>query len=284
MAVTAENKEFSQLAKLVPLNTLSDDALKSLLQRVDIDVIRKGDQLFRQGDADNLNIYLLSGRIGLFVNDAQIDVVEDSSATARFPVAHQIPRKFTATALTKVEVVRIDSRMLSEALAENESADYQVEDELGEDDDADWMTQLLQSRVMQNIPASNLQGVMMRMQEVTFDAGDYVLKEGDEGDYYYLLHRGHAVVLKHNEDSGEETELAKLSPGAAFGEDALLSNSPRSSSVKMLTDGILLRLSKADFIELIQHPLSETVSYDEALALVEEGAIWLDVRSPEAYE
>lgn len=284
MPVTAENKEYSQLAQLVPLNTLTEDALKSLLQNVDIVTIKKDDLLFKEGDVDNLNIYLLSGRIGLLNGDKQVDLVEDSSATARFPVAHQLPRKFSAKALSKLEVVRIDSRMLSEALAKNESGGYQVEDEVEQDEDADWMTQLLQSRVMQNIPAANLQGVMMRMQEIEVKEGDLIIKEGDEGDFYYLLHRGHAVVLGSNEEKTEEIELNRLGPGAAFGEDALLSNRPRTSSVKMLTDGVLLRLAKDDFIELIKHPLSDTVSYEAACKKIEEGGLWLDVRDAESYE
>jgi rhodanese-related sulfurtransferase len=146
------------------------------------------------------------------------------------------------------------------------------------------MSQLLQSRVMQNIPAANLQGVMMRMQEQEVKTGDMIITEGDEGDFYYLLHRGKALVLKYNEVSGEQVEVAKLGPGASFGEDALLSDSPRSSSIKMLSDGIVLKLAKDDFIQLVQHPLSETVNYNEATAIIEQGGIWLDVRSPEKYE
>ena len=284
MPVTAENKEYSQLAQLVPLNTLGEESLKGLLQSVDIETIKKGDLIFKEGDVDNLNIYLLSGRIGLLSGDKQVDLVEESSATARFPVAHQLPRKFSARALSKLEVVRLDSRLLSEALAKNESGGYQVEDEVDEAEDADWMTQLLQSRVMQNIPAANLQGVMMRMKEVEVKEGDLVIREGDEGDYYYLLHRGHAVVLKLNDDKTDEAEVNRLAPGAAFGEDALLSNTPRTSSVKMVSDGVLLKLAKDDFIELVKHPLSDTISYEAACKLIDKGGLWLDVRDAEAYE
>ena len=39
-------------------------------------------------------------------------------------------------------------------------------------------------------------------------------------------------------------ELATLGPGDAFGEEALLSDSPRNSTVTMLQDGEVLRLSK----------------------------------------
>lgn len=284
MPVSANNKEYSLLANLVPLNTLDEAGLQALLQNVDVEVLSKGDVLFREGDVDHVNVYLLSGKVGLDSGGSQVDQVDESSATARFPLAHQLPRNFTAKALSRAEIVRIDSRILSEALAANESKGQVVEDVSVEDEDEDWMSQLLQSRVMQNIPAANLQGVMMRMQETEVKEGEMIITEGDEGDFYYLLHRGQAVVLKRDEDKQEETELSRLGPGASFGEDALLSESPRSSSVKMLTDGIVLKLGKEDFIELIQHPLSETVNYDEACAIVEDGGKWLDVRSPEDFE
>ena len=284
MPVTAENKEFAQLKNLIPLNTLDEENLLKLLASVDIESAPKGTTLFSEGDVDHVNVYLLSGKVGLFNGTNQVDQAEEGSATARFPIAHQLPRKFTAKALSNLQVVKIDSRLLSEALAEHESSGQQVEEVSFEDNDDDWMSQLLQSRVMQNIPAANLQGVMMRMQEHPVSAGDMIITEGDEGDYYYLLHRGKAVVLKHNEVSGEQVEVAKLGPGASFGEDALLSDSPRSSSIKMLSDGIVLRLAKDDFIQLVQHPLSETVNYQEATAIIEQGGIWLDVRTPEKYE
>lgn len=284
MPVSAENKVYSQLANLVPLNTLKEDGLKALLQNVDIEVLNKGDILFREGDVDHVNVYLLSGRVGLISGGSQVDQVDENSATSRFPIAHQLPRKFTAQALSRVELVRIDSRVLSESLADNESKGQIVEEVVIDDDDQDWMSQLLQSRVMQNIPAANLQGVMMRMQEESVSEGDILIVEGDEGDFYYLLHRGQASVLKWNENKTEQAEVARLGPGASFGEDALLSNSPRSSSIKMLTDGVVLKLARDDFIELIQHPLSETVNYEAACRIVEEGGMWLDVRSPEAFE
>ena len=284
MPVSAENKEYSLLANLVPLNTLDEGGLKALLQNVDVEVLSKGDLLFKEGDVDHVNVYLLSGRIGLISGGSQVDQVDENSATARFPLAHQLPRKFTAQALARTEVVRIDSRVLSEALADNESKGQAVEEVAVEDEDEDWMSQLLASRVMQNIPAANLQGVMMRMKEEEVKEGDMIITEGDEGDFYYLLHRGQAAILKWNDAKDEQTEVARLGPGASFGEDALLSDTPRGSSVQMLTDGIVLKLGKEDFIELIQHPLSETVDYDAACAIVNENGMWLDVRSPESFE
>ncbi|MEJ2529254.1 MAG: cyclic nucleotide-binding domain-containing protein, partial [Gammaproteobacteria bacterium] len=103
------------------------------------------------------------------------------------------------------------------------------------------------------------------------------------GDYFYLIHQGQCAVLRRAEGEKEPVELAKLGPGDSFGEEALLSDSPRNSTVCMLTKGILLRLAKADFIEFVKRPLAVGVSYAEAVSQVNNGAVWLDVRPPEDY-
>jgi formylglycine-generating enzyme required for sulfatase activity/chromosome segregation ATPase/rhodanese-related sulfurtransferase len=145
------------------------------------------------------------------------------------------------------------------------------------------MTQLLQSRVFQQIPAANIQSVMMRMEEVEVKKHQKIIEQGGEGEYFYLIHRGHCSLTK--EDQGAEPiPLGELGPGDSFGEEALLSESPRSCSVTMMTDGILLRLSKDDFIEFVKRPLAKSLTYEDASTRVRAGAKWLDVRSLEEYE
>lgn len=284
MPVTAEHDRYGKISQLVPLNTLKQDALDRLLEKVDVEAVNRGQFIFKEGDVDHVNVYLLDGRIGLYENNQEVERIEQGSPKLRFPLAHQLPRQFAARALENTDIVRIDSRLLSEALAESEEADYKVESSVDADEDADWMTQLLQSNVMQHIPASNLQGVMMRMQEREVENGETLIHEGDEGDYFYLLHRGRAAVLKRDEETGEDREVVVLGAGAAFGEDALLTNNPRSSTVRMVTDGIVLRLSKDDFTQLIKHPLSNTVSLQDAEKIIANGGIWVDVRDQESFE
>jgi formylglycine-generating enzyme required for sulfatase activity/rhodanese-related sulfurtransferase/predicted nucleic acid-binding Zn-ribbon protein len=52
----------------------------------------------------------------------------------------------------------------------------------------------------------------------------------------------------------------------------------------MLTKGVMLRLAKEDFIEFVKRPLAKGVSFKEADQLINDGEIWLDVRTPSAYE
>lgn len=285
MSTGSARDRLQQLSRLIPLNTLKQELLEAVLQEADVETLGKDINIFEQNDVEQINIYLLDGCIGLFQNDRQMDKFETDSAASRFPVAHQLPRKYSAKTLTESTIARIDSRQLSEALAANEDTGYLVEN-LNEAnaDQVDWMEQLLQSRVMQQIPPKNLQSVMMRMQEQQVKAGEVIIKEGEEGNYYYLLHRGSASVFEKDKTSGAQIEVNLLAAGSAFGEEALLTDNPRSSTVQMITDGTLVRLSRNDFNEFIRHPLTETVEFGEAEKIIARGGIWLDVRRQAEFE
>jgi formylglycine-generating enzyme required for sulfatase activity/CRP-like cAMP-binding protein/chromosome segregation ATPase len=280
MASPQDKKQL--LKKLVPLNLLPEEDLEQLLEHARFETLKKGQYLFRQGDTEYLNMYLLSGKVALLLDGKEVDTVVAGSNTARFPIAHQIPRKNSARALSATDYVQIDNRRLSDLLARTGKEDYHVT-ELESESSDDWMTQLLQSRVFQQIPAANIQSVMMRMEEVEVKKHEKIIKQGGEGDYFYLIHRGHCSLTK--EDQGAEPiGLGELGPGDSFGEEALLSDSPRSCSVTMMTDGVLLRLSKEDFIEFVKRPLAKSLTYEDASTRVRAGAKWLDVRSLEEYE
>ncbi len=276
MAVVPKQSGIEILRKLIPLNTLPDETLEKLLQQAKFEKLQRGDVLFRQGDENRERVYLLSGRVALMEGDAEVDTVSAGDNLARYPLAHHTPRKFTAVSKHKSEFVRIDNRLLGDMLSRAGSSAYQVE-ELDEEAD-DWMAQLLQSKIFQRIPAANIQKVMMNMEEVEVSAGDVVIRQGDEGDYFYLVNKGECVVNRVIGD-GDPEELARIRAGDCFGEESLLSDRPRGSSVVMLTDGVLQRLGKEDFVAYVKQPLANPVDYQAAVRQVNTGAVLLDVRT-----
>ena len=282
MAEQKSNNDLTRLKNLVPLNTLTDAQLANLQKQVEVEQVKKGDFLFREGDTDHQNIYLLSGAVALLSGRVEVDVVSSGTQTARFALAHQIPRKHSARAKCPVSYVRIDSSLLSDMLARNQSASYEV-DESADSNKGDWMGQLLQSPIFQQIPPANLQRVMMSMSEMPVSADEVIIQQGDEGDYFYLISSGQCRVTRQASSDQPPVELAVLSAGQGFGEEALLSDKPRSSTVTMITDGELVRLSKQDFVELVKQPVSNHIDYTQACQMLQENAVWIDVRTPEEY-
>lgn len=283
MSDTPSSEEMARLRALVPLHTLADEALDELVEGATFESLSRGKILIEQGDTDHENVYLLEGSVALLSGKAVVERVRAGTDTARFPIAHQLPRKHSVRAESRVRIVRIDSRRLSDLLSRSQTVDYQVAD-FDEATEDDWMSKLLQSRVLQQVPAANIQQVMMNVERVELAKGEDLIRQGDPGDFYYMLTSGRAVVRRDNGDGKGPCELATLGPGDAFGEEALLSDQPRNSTVTMLQDGEVLRLSKEHFLQLIQNPLLERLDMRAAQAKVDQGAVWLDLRSSEQYD
>ena len=152
-----------------------------------------------------------------------------------------------------------------------------TENESDEADDGDWMTRILQSKAFLQVPPANIQAMFMRMQEMPVKEGETIIKQGAEGDYYYIIKSGKCKVTRISK-AGTELTLATLGNGDAFGEEALLTEAKRNANIIMTKDGTLVRLSKEDFNELLKEPNLKWIANDQAEELVEAGAVWVDVR------
>ncbi|MBU1190811.1 MAG: cyclic nucleotide-binding domain-containing protein [Gammaproteobacteria bacterium] len=267
------------LAQLVPLNSLSADNFKDLVQRVQIEQLSAGHSLFRRDDRDSWAYYLLEGELELRDANKVVSVLQGGMSAAQHPIAPQQPRQWQAVARTDISFVRIDTTLLDILLTWDQSAGYVVADLESEApaEDADWMTRMLGSKVFYQVPPANIQEIFKRMEAVSMSAGEVVIRQGEVGDYYYVLRQGRAEVLR-TAPNGATVRLAQLQQGACFGEEALMADCERNATVTMTSDGVLMRLSKADFDALLKAPLLHEVEYHAAESLVEQGACWLDVR------
>ncbi|UCC55951.1 MAG: SUMF1/EgtB/PvdO family nonheme iron enzyme [Gammaproteobacteria bacterium] len=278
----ADKKKYLQ--DLVPLNALSEARFAEVFRKITIEEVRKGRYLFRKGDRDNESIYLLDGKINLVDGNRKVlSEVEAGTDISRYPIANQQPRSLTARAVTKTVIARIDSGLLDVFLTWDQSSSTEVT-EISADDNEDWMTRILQSEAFIKIPPAIIQRLLMKMESYPVRAGKAIIKQGDEGDYFYTIHKGQCAVTCQEKPDGEIIKLAELSDGDSFGEEALVSDARRNATVTMLTDGILMRLAKQDFAELLKKHLINNINFATACEMVDAGAVWMDVRSPDEYE
>ncbi|MGH8738449.1 MAG: cyclic nucleotide-binding domain-containing protein, partial [Burkholderiales bacterium] len=132
------------------------------------------------------------------------------------------------------------------------------------------------------LPAAHIDELMNRFARVEVRRGDVVIREGEEGDSYYVVAAGRFQVERTI--GGVKVVLAELKPFDAFGEEALVSEAKRNATVVASGDGELLKLGKVDFDQLLREPLLRRLRYAEARERAHEGAVWLDVRYPSEYQ
>ncbi|HOX28109.1 MAG TPA: cyclic nucleotide-binding domain-containing protein [bacterium] len=86
---------------------------------------------------------------------------------------------------------------------------------------------------------------------VNFQKGDYIIKEGDQGDEMFILNKGRVSVEKRTlkDDSYTVVELTE-SMHVFFGELALMDSDVRSASVVALSDCECFSIRKDSFEKL----------------------------------
>jgi rhodanese-related sulfurtransferase len=141
-----------------------------------------------------------------------------------------------------------------------------------------WNTALMRLKAFHRIPPDNIQAIVMRLEQIDAKAGEVVIKQGEAGDYFYIVTVGCCVVTRETAMSEEGIRLEKLKVGDSFGEEALITGAKRLATVTMETDGTLMRLGKEDFHTLIEEPMLDWVDKNEADRIVAAGGRWLDVR------
>lgn len=270
------------LASLVPINALTQENFEELTRKVHIENVQAGRTLFKQGETDKHAVYVLEGEVEL-TDGTQTSAVKAGSPEAHHPLSPQQPRVHLAKAKTDCTIAIVDRDLLDVLLTWDQSSSYKVEDIEEGDAEGDWMSRLLHTPSIMLLPAENIQALFMKLEQVPVTAGEVVIRQGDEGDYYYIISEGHCQVARLSPRTKENIVLAELCSGDAFGEEALISENKRNATITMLSDGVLMRLGKSDFIELLKAPLHNKVGYYEACNIVERGADWLDVRLPSEF-
>lgn len=273
------------LQNFVPLNSIDAENVARLGQDLQIETLCQGQTLFKVGDRDGTTVYLLSGTVALTDLGGHSKLIEAGALDSFYPLDHCQPRKSNAIAVTDVSLVRLDRYKLDTVLSWDQTLGYTVmefaqgnENEF--DGQADWKLNLLKLPLFRYLPPENIINIFNKLKTVFVKEGELIVRQGEEGDSWYYLRRGAAEVLQTG-FSGN-FRVAKLGTGDCFGEEALLGGSPRNACVRMLSKGILMKLNKDDFVQLLMQQLVEEFSWGQ-LNQWHQPLYWIDVRTEDEY-
>lgn len=286
------------LAGLEPISLFGPARLRELLDYCHIETVPKGGDPFRVHGLEGQSVYLVDGEIELVYQDGNRVVIGAQTEWAKHPLGKRQPHIVSASALRESQLLRVDDELLDrmvtlDQFSQHDSAERVLNVTGGEDriDTSTSIKHLLNSNMfsadslrngpLAHLPMANISALLQRIEAVAVWEGDVVIREGDEGDYYYLIDSGRALVTRRV--GGVDMPLASLKAGDVFGEEALISGRKRNATVTMKSNGVLLRLGRQDFLSLLQEPLLHRLSYEQAMQAVAQGAVWLDVRHPPEY-
>ena len=278
-----------QLAALAPLAGFSAERLAELAQVAVVERARRGSDPLQERLEGPQSVFLLAGELLLAYEGGGTLVVVGGSDEARQPLNRQSVRPARSKAITDVDLVMLDDEVLDILATWDQVAAGADSTLTGQAAAADarivtgaFGLGKLRSGAFAQLPVAHIDELLKRFDRVKTAPGETVVREGDEGDYYYVVESGRFSVERLV--GGAKVLLAELKSGDAFGEEALVSEAKRNATVTSLGAGELLRLDRTHFDELLREPLLRRVAFADAADKVRRGALWLDVRYPSEYQ
>ncbi|HET9485717.1 MAG TPA: cyclic nucleotide-binding domain-containing protein [Xanthomonadales bacterium] len=266
--------DLSLFRQFVPLASLPHADRGELARTGRLGNYLPGQPVFNRGDAARTVVFLVSGSVEL-VTEQGAHLLDAASPEAKHPIAQGPRRAASATCIKAAQVLFIDRDRLDLALTWSQTGGVEVVDleQGGEDEEQDWMTALLQSQAFHRIPPGNIAQIFAAMRPVEYDAGAEILRQGDPGDFYYVVTSGRVAIER------DGVEVTQLGPGKGFGEEALVSGEPRNATARALTRVGAMRLAAGEFERLLRAPVLREIAVDE----IPNEAMLIDVRLPQEF-
>ena len=104
------------------------------------------------------------------------------------------------------------------------------------------------------VPVPTLEAMATRLVPVPARADEVVIRQGDPADRFYVITAGTFDVTRRDPGAAADADpvhLRTMGAGEVFGEIGLLRSTARTATVTAATDGSLLALDGASFLELI---------------------------------
>ncbi|KTF93544.1 hypothetical protein cypCar_00011705 [Cyprinus carpio] len=85
--------------------------------------------------------------------------------------------------------------------------------------------------LLKDLPEEKLAKIIDCLEVEYFDKGEYIIREGEEGNTFFIIAKGEVLVTQTTEGFSEPQEIKILGVGDYFGEKALISEDVRSANI-----------------------------------------------------
>ncbi len=283
-----ESRKMITLDKLknyYPFNKMEGKFLPLLLEQFTLYDFERGENIFKHDDNKLYAKYIIDGSVEIKYPTGREKVVKSTSMQSYYPIGDvNSSKKLTSTIKSKsAQVLMINNIFLDHfTVWNNLFKESDKNSPLRGHKSYRWVVGLLTSKAVQMLPRGHVDQIFKNLEPIHTKAGAEIITEGDAGDYCYIISKGEVDVFKCVSEG--EKQIATLYEGALFGEQALVSKEPRTATVRMKTDGILMRMIGTKFSSLLKSHVVRWLTVDATYEMVLDDAILLDVREKEELE
>ncbi|CAH8874667.1 unnamed protein product [Trichobilharzia szidati] len=203
--------------------------------------IPQGCFIIREGEPGDALYVVSDGILEVYKDNSILGRMEVGRAFGELALLYNCKRTASVRAVTNASAWTLDRRVFQQIMMA--SCIHKQEENM----------KFLQSvPALKNLSAEKMKKLADVLEPVFYEAGEYIIREGELGETFFIIKSGKVIVTQTVEGTDEEQEIRQLSDGDWFGERALYTCEKRSANVISAESGVhLLLLDRSNFIYLI---------------------------------
>jgi CRP-like cAMP-binding protein len=199
-------------------------------------VVRQGDVIIKQGDAGDYFYVVAYGTVSFHVNGRKVGSIGQGKSFGEMSLLYTCPRAATAIAeKSSTRLFRVDQKSFRFVMHNKTKESQEKKEKL-----------LRDIPFLEHLSDGDLHRLSSVMTPCLFQTGDYIVKQGERGDSFYIIQDG-KVRVTDIVVGNISYEDVNLEPGDYFGEGALISSERRAASVVAMTKGTAFSIDRPTF-------------------------------------
>ncbi|XP_017941048.2 cGMP-dependent protein kinase 2 [Pipra filicauda] len=181
---------------------------------------QQGSYIIRQGEPGNHIFVLKEGSLEVFQQNKLLSSIPVWTAFGELAILYNCTRTASVKAITNVKTWALDREVFQNIMrvtAQTRQEQYR--------------NFLRSVSLLKNLPEDKLTKIIDCLEVEYYNKGDYVIREGEEGNTFFIIAKGKVIVTQSTADHSQPQLIKNLHKGDYFGEKALISDDVRSANV-----------------------------------------------------
>ncbi|XP_009275305.1 PREDICTED: cGMP-dependent protein kinase 2 isoform X1 [Aptenodytes forsteri] len=202
------------------LKRLEPHQIRDMVECVYERTFQQGSYVIRQGEPGNHIFVLKEGSLEVFQQNKLLSSIPVWTAFGELAILYNCTRTASVKAITNVKTWALDREVFQNIMrvtAQTRQEQYR--------------NFLRSVSLLKNLPEDKLTKIMDCLEVEYYHKGDYVIREGEEGNTFFIIAKGKVIVTQSTADHSQPQLIKNLHKGDYFGEKALISDDVRSANV-----------------------------------------------------
>ncbi|XP_076831412.1 cGMP-dependent protein kinase 2 isoform X2 [Brachyhypopomus gauderio] len=176
--------------------------------------------VIQEGESGNYLYVLAEGLLEVIQNGKLLGQMRPGTAFGELAILYNCKRTATVKAVSQSHIWALDRQTFQTIMMRSTQARHE-----------EYFCFLRSVSLLKDLPEEKLAKIVDCLEIDYFDKGEYIIREGEEGNTFFIIAKGEVLVTQSTEGCSEPQEIKTLGVGEYFGEKALISEDVRSANI-----------------------------------------------------